>query len=113
MGANDDNIKSLVDVIEKAMLAEKAALPLPSNITINTPPITLNAQMPQQGTVTVNVPEQLAPIVNVSVPETQVTVNNAPVNNIEVKPADVIIPAMPTEAVITDSQGKTKTLKVK
>jgi hypothetical protein len=100
---SDEAIKSLADVIEKAMLAEKAA---PNNITINTPPITLNAQMPPNGTVTVNVPEQPVPIVNVSVPETQVTVNNAPINNIEVQPAEVILPRPSSAKVERDAQGK-------
>ena len=81
------------------------------------PAINLTAQMPPNGTVTVNVPEQPAPIVNVTTPETIVNVQPAtvtqPVNNINVQPANVILPAMPTEAeIITDKAGK-KTLKVK
>lgn len=78
------------------------------------PAINLTATMPPSGTVTVNVPEQPAPIVNVTTPETVVNVApaNTPVNNITVQSADVILPAMPTEATITDSKGNKKTLKV-
>ena len=48
-------------------------------------PITLTTQMPEQGTVTVNVPQQPPPVVNVSpTPITnEVTVRPAPVNVIE------------------------------
>jgi hypothetical protein len=108
-----DHIKALALAITQA--AEKQIAP--NNITINTPPITLNAQMPEQGQVVVNVPQQPAPSVTVNVPEQPAPVvnvkNDAPVNNITVQPAEVVIPAMPTEATIeTDARGK-KTLKVK
>jgi predicted dinucleotide-binding enzyme len=55
----------------------------------------------------VNVPQQAAPVVNVKndVQPAQ--------NNITVQSADVIIPAMPTEAEITTDRFGKKTLKVK
>jgi len=62
--------------------------------------------------VTVNMPEQPAPIVNVSAPVT-VSPSTPAVNNITVKPADVILPAAPTEATITTDRNGKKTLKVK
>jgi phage portal protein BeeE len=110
-----EHIKALALAITQA--AEKQ-LP-PNNITINTPPITLNAQMPEQGQVVVNVPQQPAPSVIVNTPEAAAPVVNIKndvqpaVNNITVEPAKVVIPALPTEATIeTDARGK-KTLKVK
>jgi hypothetical protein len=84
------------------------------NLTM--PTINLTTQMPAQGTVMVNVPEQPAPIVNVT---NTPAVNNvtvkadAPINNITVQPAKLVLPPMPTEATITtDKATGKKTLKV-
>lgn len=82
---SSEDIKALADAINKLANSEsKSTQPM----TFNMPAINLTTQMPQQGTVTVNVPEQAAPIVNVSAPN--VTIEPA-INNIEVKPADAVI----------------------
>jgi len=119
MNKGSEEIKALAASIDKAIeAAMKAEVIQPAPVwNMTMPSINLTAQMPAQGTVTVNVPEQAAPIVNVTTPETIVNIQPAtvtqPVNNINVQPANVILPAMPTEAEITtDKQGK-KTLKVK
>jgi len=113
---DDSAIKSLADSINRAVeTATKAEYIQPApTFNMTMPAINLTATMPPSGTVTVNVPEQAAPIVNVTTPETVVNVASAnpPVNNITVQPADVVLPAMPTEATIIDSKGNKKTLKV-
>ena len=117
---DDSAIKSLAAQIERAVeAAQKAEQPAPIwNMTM--PAINLTAQMPPNGTVTVNVPEQPAPIVNVTMPETTVNVSPTPVtiqqpiNQVIVQPAEVILPALMTEATIkTDKKTGDKTLKVK
>jgi hypothetical protein len=62
-------------------------LPAAPNVNITMPAISLTAQMPEQGTVVVNVPEQAPPVVNVTN-----EVQPAPVevkNEVTVKPAPV------------------------
>ena len=117
---DDSAIKSLAAQIERAVeAAQKAEQPAPIwNMTM--PAINLTAQMPPNGTVTVNVPEQAAPIVNVITPETTVNVSPTPVtiqqpiNQVIVQPAEVILPPLMTEATIkTDKKTGDKTLKVK
>ena len=113
---DDSAIKSLAESINRAVdSATKAEVIQPApTFNMTMPSINLTATMPPSGTVTVNVPEQPAPIVNVTTPETVVNVAPAtpPVNNITVQSAEVVLPAMPTEATITDSKGNKKTLKV-
>lgn len=110
-------IKALADAINNAVAATKqtdTVTPAPVfNMTM--PAISLTAQMPEQGTVTVNVPNQPPPVVNVTTPPQPTPVVNvaAPVNNVTVQPADVIVPPMPTEATITTDKAGNKTLKVK
>jgi hypothetical protein len=79
------DLLALADALNNAAAAVKAApmeqpAPAMPNVTIN-----LTAQMPEVGapTVTVNVPEQAAPVVNVA--PAAVTVNN------EVQPAPVTV----------------------
>ena len=76
---DDSAIKTLADSINRAVeSATKAEAVQPApNYTITMPNINLTAQMPANGTVTVNVPEQPAPIINVT--------NTPPVNNVSVK----------------------------
>jgi hypothetical protein len=117
---NDDSaIRDLARIIEEAIVVSTKAEPVQQmpNINVTMPQISLTAQMPPNGSVIVNVPEQPAPVVNVTTPQQPapvVNVTNEPAqNNINVQPADVILPALPMEAEITtDYQGK-KTLKVK
>jgi len=107
---DDSGLFALADAINKAAEV-KDVTPAPVyNWTM--PAISLTTQMPAQGTVVVNVPEQPAPTINVDAPI--VNIKNEPaINNIEVKPADVILPSAPKTATITtDAQGN-KTLKVK
>jgi hypothetical protein len=111
---DDTAIKSLAASIDAlVMQATKAEVVQPApSFVMNMPAINLTAQMPPSGTVTVNVPEQPAPIVNVTTPETIVNVAPA-VNNITVQSADVIIPPAPTEATITTDRNGNRVLKVK
>ncbi len=105
---NTDAIKALVAVIERAIEATKAeptVTPSPVfNMTM--PSISLTAQMPEAGTVNVNVPEQPAPVVNVTnqVNPTPVRVEN------NVQPAEVtVIPEGKKKVdlkVKRDAQGK-------
>jgi hypothetical protein len=107
---DDSALKALAEAINNAA-SIKDVTPAPIyNMTM--PAISLTTQMPAQGTVVVNVPEQPAPTVNVSAPN--VTVTNEPaVNNVTVQPAEVKLPPAPKSATITtDAQGN-RTLKVK
>jgi len=124
--ADSGELKALVDAINEATKAP-VVQPAPT-YNITTPPIYLTAQMPEQGQVVVNVPEQPAPNVTVTnqVPEQPAPVVNvknnvqtptvnvaAPnvTNEVTVKPADVKLPRMPVEAQIT-TDGPIKTLRV-
>jgi hypothetical protein len=80
---------------------------MPAITSMTLPSINLTAQMPAQGTVTVNVPEYPAPVVNVEAPIVNIK-NEQPVNNIEVKPADVNVPKVKkeTQTVKRDSKGQ-------
>jgi hypothetical protein len=64
------------------------------------------------GTMPAPVVNVAAPVVNVPAPVVNVSAPNVKVTN-EVKPADVVLPAMPTEATITTDARGNKTLKVK
>lgn len=112
---NDDGLKTLAASIDALVMKADPMMP---NINVTMPQIQLTAQMPAQGTVNVNVPEQPAPIVNVAAPVVNNEVKVAPaepaVNNITVQPASVNLPAMPMEATITtDKATGQKVLKVK
>jgi HK97 family phage portal protein len=113
---NTEAIKSLAAMLERAIetatKAEVITMPPMPVYNMTMPAITLNAQMPANGSVTVNVPEQPAPIVNITTPEPVVNVAAA-VNNITVQPAEVNIPNMPTEAEIYTKPNGTRVLKVK
>ena len=118
--AQDDTaIKALAASIDKAVEAATKETTTPAPVyNMTMPAINLTAQMPANGTVTVNVPEQPAPIVNVTnapaVNNVTVQPSAPPVNNITVQPADVNLPPMPMEATITtDKTTGQKTLKVK
>lgn len=128
-------LQALADAINKA--AEMTMKETPSPVfNMSMSPINLTTTMPEQGSVTVNVPpqppptvenkidinvpQQPAPIienkVDVNVPEGKIVVNVAApnvTNEVTVKPADVIIPDMPTEATISTDKKGNKTLKVK
>jgi hypothetical protein len=117
---NSEALKALAAAINNAVKVDPQPI-----INVTMPAVNLTAQMPPNGTVTVNVPEQPAPVVNMS-PVINVeqpainppAVNIAPAtvnveNKVNVQPADVIIPAMPTEATITTDSKGNKTLKVK
>lgn len=110
---DDSAVKSLAASIDALVMSAKAEVQPIYNMTM--PAINLTAQMPPNGTVTVNVPEQPAPIVNVTVPET--VVNNSvnvesPINNVTVQPAEVKLPPMPTEAEIVTRKDGTRKLMV-
>lgn len=79
----------------------------PSNINITMPAISLTAQMPEQGTVTVNVPQQPAPTVNVTMPE-----QLAPVVNVAA-PKVVVMDGGPKDIDIVRRDGKITGAKVK
>ena len=107
----------LADAINKAVESEVKAEPMQPIINITMSPISLTAQMPEQqaAQVTVNVPEQPAPTVEVKVqvPEQTTVVNVAAP---EVKIDNVIkMPAhKPLEATLeTDPRTGKKTLRVK
>lgn len=70
------------------------------NITINTPPVNLTANMPDQTpNVIVNVPAQSPPVVNVSAPNVTNQVNPTPVN-VQVQPSPVSVNVSPTPVTV-------------
>jgi hypothetical protein len=92
--------------MQPAVKAEPAPQPI---INVTMPSITLNAQMPAQDapTVTVNIPEQPAPVVNVQPAE--VKVQNAPANvTVNIPPREPI-----TAELTTDPRTGKKILKAK
>ena len=120
--ADSGELKALVDAINHATETPSQFAP----INITTPPVYLS--MPEQKGVVVNVPEQPAPVVNVTnqIPEQPAPVvnvkNNVPApvvnvaapnvtNEVTVQPAEVKLPKMPIEAQIT-TDGPIKTLRV-
>ena len=118
--AHDDSaIKALAASIDKAVEAATKETVTPAPVyNMTMPAINLTAQMPANGSVTVNVPEQPAPVVNVTnapaVNNVTVQPSAPAVNNITVQPAEVNLPPMPMEATIsTDKATGQKTLKVK
>jgi hypothetical protein len=84
----------------------KAVETLTPNVNITMPAITLTAQMPEQGSVIVNVPEQPAPVVNVTNEVQPTPIENK--NNITVRPApvNVIEKGKRTATVKRDREGK-------
>jgi hypothetical protein len=108
---DDSGLFALADAINRAAEYKDVTpvynMNMPGITTMSLPAINLTAQMPAQGTVTINVPEQAAPVVNVASPSVTVK-NEAPVNNIEVKPADVILPKVKKEkqTVKRDAKGQ-------
>jgi hypothetical protein len=89
------------------------------SINLTMPAISLTAQMPAQGTVTVNVPDQPAPVVNVNVPQQPAPVVNVaaavvtvPAPVVNVAPATITFPPAPTEATITTDRNGKKTMRV-
>jgi hypothetical protein len=100
--------------IEEPEEPEAEPLP-PPTINVNMPAITLNTQMPQQGSVTVNMPENPAPDIVVNVPQQTPPVvnisNETPVNNITVQPANVVMESAKEAEITTDDNG-TKKIKV-
>jgi hypothetical protein len=120
-------LQSLADAINAAargMNNTKTVEAGGSVFNISMPAISLSANMPEQNMpdVTVNIPQQPAPIVNIKAADAPV-INNitvqpanveTPVNNITVQPAPVILPALPTEAKITTNKTtgeRTMTIK--
>ncbi len=88
--AYKSDIMYLADAMNNYAAKATVEAPAPQpNVNITMSPITLTAQMPEQGSVIVNVPEQAAPVVNVTneVQPTPVTVKN----DVTVQPADVTI----------------------
>jgi hypothetical protein len=73
--------------VERQTRPVKAAESMMPNINVTMPTISLTAQMPEQGTVTVNVPQQPAPVVNVT---NQVQTPDVKVVN-EVQPPKVVV----------------------
>jgi hypothetical protein len=103
-----DALKAIADAINNANMIEAVKQ---QSMSIMMPAITLNANMPDQGQsgVTVNIPEQPTPIVNIAQPNIAVKneVNPTPIkieNN--VKASDVIMPEKSDFTVQRDSQGK-------
>ena len=118
---DDTAIKSLAAAINAAMMNNDAQ---PVNVTVHNHPAAapiVNVENKSADSpapiINVNVPEQAAPNVNIQPAAVTVNVPEQPapvVNNaINVQPAQVVIPAMPTEATITTDARGNKTLKVK
>jgi len=101
-------IKLLAEALNN--FAKSVPMPQPAkaepNINITMPAISLTTQMPEQGTVVVNVPEQPAPVVNVTneVQPAAVEVKN----NVDVRPApvNVIERGQRTAKVKRDGKGQ-------
>lgn len=114
---SDDGMKALAQSIDAMVLASvKTEAP---SINLTMPAISLTAQMPAQGTVTVNVPDQPAPVVNVNVPQQPAPVVNVaaavvtvPAPVVNVAPATITFPPAPTEATITTDRNGKKTMRV-
>ena len=114
---SDDGMKMLAQSIDAMVLASvKTEAP---SINLTMPAISLTAQMPAQGTVTVNVPDQPAPVVNVNVPQQPAPVVNVaaavvtvPAPVVNVAPATITFPPAPTEATITTDRNGKKTMRV-
>jgi len=93
----------------------KAPEPQMPNIHVTMPSINLTAQMPEQGSVNIAIPEQPAPIVNVAPAEVTVNVEPTPVevhNEVTVQPADLEIGTREAK-VKRDAQGKIDTVTIK
>lgn len=76
------------------------------------PAITLTAQMPEMGQPSVT----FSPVIQPSDVVVQNNVQPTPIevkNDVTVQPANVILPALPTEAEITTDYKGNKTLRVK
>ena len=117
---DDSAIKSLAAQIERAVeAAQKAEQPAP-NYSFTMPAITLTANMPEMGQPSVTFSPVIQPSDVVvqnnlqnNIEPTPVTIQQ-PINQVIVQPAEVILPALMTEATIkTDKKTGDKTLKVK
>jgi 2'-5' RNA ligase len=73
-----ESINRLAEVYREPqeVKAVEPVAPMIPNVNITMPNISLTAQMPEQGTVIVNVPEQPAPVVNVEVQPTPIEITN-------------------------------------
>lgn len=113
---DDTALLALADAInryaEMSTKETKAVEPVMPNVTIN-----LTAEMPAVGAspVTINVPEQAAPVVNVTneVQPAQPVVEVKNEITAQAAPAQVILPAPVDVDIIRDRDGKAKQLKAR